>query len=197
MKWFWEIEDHNPQKSILSPEEKDVVKQFERCHVRDKEGRFIVPLLRKANVTPLGDSRTQALHRLKALERSLWVKGTFDDFAEVMWEYFKMGHTEQVPLKEVSNPHTEVYYLPMHAVHKEDSTTSKLRVVFDAFAKTVSGTSLNDHLLVGPTVHPPLIDVLLRFRQFKVALTTNVSCMYQAVRLPDNQKDLHIWNNRS
>ena len=75
----------------------------------------------------------------------------------------------------------------MHAVHKDDSTTSKLRIVFDASASTTSGTSLNDHLLVGPTVHPPLIDALLKFRRYKVALTTNVSRMYRAVRLPDNQ----------
>ena len=63
-----------------------------------------------------------------------------------------MGHTEQIPLVEVDSPHAEVYYLPMHTVHKEDSTTSKLRVVFDAFAKMGLGTSLNDHLLIRPIV---------------------------------------------
>ena len=98
-------------------------------------------------------------------------------------------------MEEVDSPNTEVYYLPMHAVHKEDSTTSKLRIVFDASAKTTSGTSLNDHLLIGPTVHLLLIDVLLRFWKFKVPLTTDVSRMYRAVRLTDNQKDLHrfLW----
>ena len=83
----------------------------------------------------------------------------------------------------------------MHAVHKKDSTTSKLHVVFDASAKSDTGTSLNDHLLVGLTVHPPLVDVLLRFRQFKIALTSDISRMYREVRIPDNQKDLHrfLW----
>ena len=37
------------------------------------------------------------------------------------------------------------------------------QAVFDASAKSSSGVSLNDLLLVGPTVHSPLIDVLLRF----------------------------------
>ena len=85
------------------------------------------------------------------------VKGTSKEFVEVMREYFTMGHAERVPLVEVDSPGKEMYYLPMHAVHKEDSTTSKLRVVFDASAKTASGTSMNDHLLVGSTIHPPLI----------------------------------------
>ena len=47
------------------------------------------------------------------------------------------------------------------------STTSKLRAVFDASAKTAktsSGTSLNDILLVETTDHSPLLDVLIGFR---------------------------------
>ena len=58
LRRFWEIEDHNLQKPIPSLEEKIVIEQFEKYHVRDREGRFIVPLPQKANVTPLGDSRT-------------------------------------------------------------------------------------------------------------------------------------------
>ena len=104
-----------------------------------------------------------------------------------------MGPAEWVPKSKVVNSCMEVYYLPMHTVYKEESTTSKLRVVFDASAKSDSRTSLFDHLLVGPTAHPPLIDVLPRFRQHKVALTTDVSLMYRAIRLPNNQKDLHCF----
>ena len=199
LRRFWEIEDYNLQESVLSQEEKIVVEHFKRHHTRDKEGKFVVPLPRKANVPPLGESKTQALRRFKSLERSLQAKGTFENFAEVMHEYFEKGHAEQVPLEELDNPRGEVYYLPMHAVHKEESTTSKLRIVFDASAKTTSGTSLNDHLLVGPTVHPPLVDILLGFRRFKVPLTTDVSRMYRAVKLADDQKDLHrfIWRENS
>ena len=102
---------------------------------------------------------------------------------------------EQVPLEELDSPHRVVYYLPVHAVYKEDSTTSKLRIMFDASAKTSSGTSLNNHLLIGPTVHPPLVDVLLRFRKFDIPLTTEVSHVYQAVKLAGDQKHLHwfLW----
>ena len=80
-----------------------------------------------------------------------------------MHEYFEKGQAEQVLSKELDSRHREVYFLPMNTVHKEDSTTSKLRIAFDASAKTTSGTSLNDHLLEGPTVHQPLIYILLQF----------------------------------
>ena len=49
----------------------------------------------------------------------------------------------------------------MHAVVKESSTTTKVRAVFDASVKTSTSDLLNDILLVGPTVHSSLVDVLL------------------------------------
>ena len=54
---------------------------------------------------------------------------------------------------------------------------------------------MNDTLLVGPTVHPPLIDVLLRFRLHRVALTADISKMYRAIELIPDDRDLHrfVW----
>ena len=51
------------------------------------------------------------------------------------------------------------------------------------------------HLSVGPTVHSPLIDVLLRFCFKKIAITTDVSKMYQVIELVESDRDLHrfIW----
>ena len=55
--------------------------------------------------------------------------------------------------------------------------------------------SLNDLLLVCPTVHPSFIDVLLRFRSHRVALITDVSKMYRAIMLTESDRDLHrfVW----
>ena len=49
--------------------------------------------------------------------------------------------------------------------------------------------------MVGPTVHPPLIDVLLRFRYHRVGFSADVSKMYRAVKLATEDKDLHhfVW----
>ena len=82
----------------------------------------------------------------------------------------------------------------MHAVRKESSTTTKLRVVFDGSAKTSTGVSLNDIMLVGQTVHSSLINVLLRFRLYKIALVADVSKMYRAVHLDKNDEDLHRFH---
>ena len=72
-----------------------------------------------------------------------------------------MGHAEPVSDADLDNPQWDVVYLPMHAVRKDSSSTTKIRPVFDASAKSSSGVTLNDMLLIGPTVHASLIDVLL------------------------------------
>ena len=59
----------------------------------------------------------------------------------------------------------------MHGVIKEASTTTKLRVVFDASARTTSGVSLNDQLLSGPNLYPHLTMVIINFRQHRVGMT--------------------------
>ena len=81
--------------------------------------------------------------------------------------------------------------MPMHAVWKNSSTTTKLRVIFNASTKSDSGSSLNDQFPVGPIVHASLIDVLLRFRHHKVVMTTDVGKMYSA--LTEEQRNIHTF----
>ena len=104
-----------------------------------------------------------------------------------MEEYFKLGHAEAVLQQDFEKPPRQVFYLPMHAVRKDSSTTTKIR----------AGVSLNDILMVGPTVHTSLIEALIRFRMHCIALVADISKMYRSVELPPSDRDLHrfIWRN--
>ena len=114
------------------------------------------------------------------MERSLKYQWKVQAFNEAVSECIKSGHAERVPEHDLSKPVSEVLYLPMHMVYKESSSMTKVRVVFDASAKSSTRVSLNDLLLVGPTVHPTLVDVLLRFRLYLIA---DISRIYRAVHL--------------
>ena len=192
---FWEIEESPSDASNFSTEERMVVQHFQHSHSRTKGGRFLVPLPKKPDAKLLGESRSQAVRRFLSLERSLQSKGQFAELTDVMEEYFGQDHAEQVPAADLDKPATQVFYLPIHVVRKESSSTTKVRAVFDASAASSTGVSLNDTLLVGPTLHSSLTDVLLRFRMHRIALTTDVSRMYRAVLLDDADKDLHrfVW----
>ena len=197
LRKFWEIEEKPMTDAVLSSEERAVIQHFKSQYSRTDTGRFVVPLPKKPDVSVLGESRSQAVRRFLSLERSLRAKKQFQEFEAVMQEYLDMGHAELVPETDLNKPQESVFYLPMHAVRKESSTTTKVRAVFDASAKSSSGISLNDTLLVGPTVHSSLVDVLLRFRAHRIALTTDVSRMYRAVLLAPSDRDLHrfVWRS--
>ncbi len=145
----------------------------------------------------LGESRCQAVRRFLSFERSMHSKGLFPEVQGVVREYLDQQHAEEVPEMDLEKPQDQVYYLPMHIVTKESSTTTKVRAVFDASAATSTGISLNSTLVVGPTVHPPLLDVLIRFRRHRIAMVADVSRMYRAVRLTGTDKDLHrfVWRD--
>ena len=100
-----------------------------------------------------------------------------------MQEYFNLNNAERVPVADLEKPQDKVFYLPMNAVVKESSSATKIRAIFDASAKTSTGTSLNDQLLVGLIVHSFLVNVLLRFRLHHVANTTDV-CRPYHIRCP-------------
>jgi len=70
----------------------------------------------------------------------------------------------------VTNPALQEshYYIPNHCVLKPSSTSTKLRVVFDASCTTTSQLSLNDLLLVGPTVQTDLYLQLLKIKLFNM-----------------------------
>ena len=74
----------------------------------------------------------------------------WNDFHKGVNEYLEMQHAEFVPDVDLKKLPSQSYYLPMHGVVKASSSTTKLRIVYDASAKSSSGVSLNDTLLPGP-----------------------------------------------
>lgn len=98
----------------------------------------------------LGDPKQAALKRFLNLENKLDSDQTLrDSYVAFMAEYERLRHMRESDFKLVETEN-DYYYLPHHAVIKNESLTTKLRVVFDGSARTTNGKSLNDVLLKGP-----------------------------------------------
>ena len=87
--------------------------------------------------------------------------------------------------------------MPTHGVTKEMSTTTKLRAVFDASAKSKSGHSLNDQLLSGPILYPLLTTILNRFRMHAIAVSADISKMFREIVLQSSERDYHRFIQRN
>ena len=67
-------------------------------------------------------------------------------------------------------------YLPLSVVVREDSDTTKVRVVFDASCRDkLTKRPLDYSLHVGPSLTPLLFDILLRFRNETVAIVGDIA----------------------
>ncbi|XP_011867405.1 PREDICTED: uncharacterized protein LOC105561748, partial [Vollenhovia emeryi] len=138
---FWVIEEiSDPTVTPKSNEEIECEEHFTKFVTRNRDGRYTVRLPFRRDKMSLGDSRTVALKRLNSLERKLDSDPLLRAaYSQVIQEYLDLK--QMIP---VNNPSNEGFYMPHHVVIKSSSSTTRVRVVFDASAKTSNGTSLND-----------------------------------------------------
>jgi len=195
---FWQIE-HTDRQTTRTPEERVCEEHFARTYKRNKEGRFIVSLpTREEYLWKIGKSRESALQRFSRLEKKFDGQPQLKrEYAKFMHEYLELKHMREIQQDDPKwNIHPQ-FYLPHHCVLKEDSVTTKLRVVFDASNKSTTGISLNDALMVGPVLQQDLFSILLRFREFKYVITSDIAKMYRQVLLDDAQTALQriVWRN--
>ena len=199
---FHELEEPSAFTIPLTATESRVEEHYQTTHKYDAAAKQYTVSLPKVEEPPeLGESRTQAKNRARANEQSLRKKGRYEAFQTVMKEYLTLGHAIEItgqqphPQHSQMNKSASTYYMPVHSVVKESSSTTKVRAVFDASAKTSNHVSLNDILAVGPTLHPTIDQILLRFRQYRVAITSDITKMYREVLLDPQDQPLHrfIW----
>jgi hypothetical protein len=203
---YWLTEEIPPPKSdipILNPNLQSVDEKFAEKHyldttTEDESGRKVVELPFRKNSPVLGLSEPQARKRLMNLVSSFRkTAGKQEEYTKAFMDFFVRNHMELVPAEELAIHAKDSFYIPHHCVVKQESTTTKMRIVFDGSAVTTSGESLNSLLVVGPKRQDNLTNILIRFRFHLVALTGDVEKMYRQVALQKHDKDFHgiLWTD--
>ena len=193
---FWEIENCFSKPKIQLLINNPAEQHFKQTTERNEKGRFIVSIpFKQTELSLLGSSRDIALKRLFSIEKKLAKNPLLrEQYMNFMKEYETLGHMSEIPASKCSDnkPH---YYLPHHAVLKEDSTTTKLRVVFDGSAKTSTGISLNDTQHIGAPVQDDLVSILLRFRHHNYVLSADVAKMYRQIEIKKDERAMQriLW----
>ncbi|XP_050338216.1 uncharacterized protein LOC126764587 [Bactrocera neohumeralis] len=193
MQRLWELETVDCKPNPISSDHRICERHFMATTHQDTTGRIIVRLPFKDNPAALGASYDITRRRFLAIERRLsHSPDTYSQYVSFMEEYERLGHMSVVKAPKLDEPH---YYIPHHCVLKPTSASTKLRVVFDASCQTTTQTSLNDLLLVGPTIQTELYMLLLRFRLYRYAITADVTKMYRQVSLNKNDRKFHyiLW----
>ena len=79
-------------------------------------------------------------------------------------------------------------YLPHHEVTREDKSSTKLWIVYDASSNGKNGVSLNDCLYKGQYMTPMLYD--LKFRTHPIAITADIEKVYLQISLKERHRNL-------
>lgn len=182
---------------------------FVNTHRRQENGKYLVRLPLKTLYDPaqfIGESKSIAMSRLLQLERRLSRNEKLREaYIDTINEYLSLGQMKRVTSSENENLHrtddgrvlSTCCYLPHHAVIKESSTSTKVRVVFDGSSRTRNGKSLNNILAVGPKIHSDMLFVLLNWRFFCFVYTADIEKMYRCIDLDetDAQYQRILWRS--
>lgn len=194
---FWELEQVPTLKNNISSDDRECERLYQSSVTRDPSGRFVVSLPFKGDHTTLGHSHTTARRRLTTLERKfIALPALRQEYNDILSDYIRKGYLSELP----SSPSVlaDGYFIPHHAVVRPEKTSTKVRIVLDASARTDTGISLNDLLYTGPNLQADLFTLLIRFRQFKIAITADIQQMYLRLMLTETdrkyQKILYRFN---
>ena len=141
----------------------DVMREFHENIGRKDDGRYEVnvPWVPGANLNKR--NQVQSRKRLQNLERKLEKNESLKKgYEKIIDDQLKMEIIEKVPEKATGD---RLYYMPHKPVVREDATTTKIRMVFDASAQPdPSSNSINDCMYKGLAIQPQLWDILIRAR---------------------------------
>ena len=165
----------------------------------------------KSGLSPLEDKTADSLSSLKQGEARL--KGILaklrrspddqKDYVAALDQYIKDDYAKlvysydpKVPPSDAEDPRRKAgqIFLPHHGVRKR--STNKMRVVFDASATIgKAGLSMNQRLWTGPKLQIEILDVLLRFREYKFAFVADIKAMFSRIRLTPDDAMAHqyLW----
>ena len=185
--WNWETLGAVEHQKLLSPSETYVVEHYYK-NVKFVGNRYQVSLPFDPDSPKPKNNYASALAQFKSLERSLIRnESKCARYAAAMQQYIKDGHAELV--FSAAPDKDERYFLPHHAVWRDNHPSTKARIVFNGSAPDETGFSLNNSMLPGPALQTDLCDILTRFRTFPYILVGDISKMFLQIGIEPAERN--------
>lgn len=185
IKRFWQIEDYRNEKKAYTAEEIYCEEHFQRTFKRLPNGKCQVDIAFKPSLKFLGENRKSAHAQFISNEKRMQKCQHWQLYVDFMREY---RDSNDMSL-DLSDPLVQSGFLAFHCVLNLSSTTTKLRVVFNASAQTSSSYSLNDVQCVGPVIQSDSAQLLMKFRLHNIVEKADISKFYRTIEVnPDQRK---------
>ncbi|XP_055623485.1 uncharacterized protein LOC129766911 [Toxorhynchites rutilus septentrionalis] len=196
MRKFFAVEEAVVTKQLEAEEDKRARSILEATTVR-RGARMETGLLWRHDDVKFPDSFPMAMSRLKGLEKRLAKDPELRRRVnEQINSYEQKQYVRKVPPEVLRNiSRQRMWYLPLGVV-TNPKKPNKIRMVWDAAAKA-GGVSFNDMLLKGPDLLVSLVEVLLRFREGKIAVCSDIREMFLRILIREEDKwsQCFLWGD--
>lgn len=170
----------------------NILKQFRETIKITKEGRYQVDLPFKEHHAELPSYKAMAIKRHQSMMSKLKKDGLFHEYQAIFDDWEKKQIIEKVPSHQLTRLGC---YLPHRPVIKNESSTTKIRPVFDASAKVRREVSLNECLEKGGNLIEEIPGIIDRFRKHTVGVTADVEKAFLQLQVNAEHRDfLRFFN---
>ena len=198
LELFWNLESLGITESPLTCDDDLALDHFNKT-VKFEEGRYMVTWPWKEENPNLPSNYYLALGRLKSILQKLHKHPQLlQQYDAIIQEQLQRGIIEKIVTESEEGPIK--HYIPHHPVITPLKSTTKVRVVYDASAKTKQDhKSLNENLYRGPIILPDLIGLLLRFRLPPIGVISDIEKAFLNVGLQAKDRDVtrFLWLNNT
>ncbi|ETN87137.1 hypothetical protein NECAME_01296 [Necator americanus] len=190
---FWSLESAGISDDVSRSDDDKCLQEFNDTIYFDFEGRYMVRLPFKEDISELSNNFDLAISRLRSTVATLSKQpGLLERHHNIIVEQLERGIIEEVDDNDNTRP---CHYLPHHGVISETSKNTKLRCVYDGSAKTKGRRSLNEVFYRGPVLLPEMAGILLRIRFMEILLIGDIEEAYLMVGLDEDSRNFtrFLW----
>ena len=166
----------------------DVYREFKDNVNREATGRYEVSVPWVPGSTLTSTNEGGSRKRLASVERKLKQNPSLEeDYRNIVKEQLEAGIVEPAPEEPTGE---RLFYMPHKPVVREEATTTKVRMVFDASAKEHPlSTSINECMYPGPPLQPLLWDILVRARMSSHLLLADLKKAFHQIAVREEDRD--------
>ena len=146
----------------------------------------------------LSNNYKRVLRMMESTERKLAKLGETEAANEVFQKMVAIGALKEVDAAELRMWSGPVHYLPIQAVIKPASVTTRVRLVTNSsLVDPATGLSLNSIMAKGPKYLNDMWEILVRFRHHEAGLISDITKAYYQMRtgLVERHVRRVLWRN--